>query len=54
MKKMYSSPVVEKINFTYSEQVLASSGTCQHIGTMNNVPIQGCRCSGDDRYTDGM
>ena len=51
MKKSYSAPYAEKINFNYKEQVVASNdggkkGSC-HYQTLGTHSAVGCRDNAD-------
>ena len=42
MKKEYEAPKAEKIQFDYSEAVVASASQCNYFTTLTEVPF-GCR-----------
>lgn len=50
MKKTYETPVAEKIEFCYEDQIVASGGTgCQEYWVIAGVAGQS-GCEGDGRY----
>lgn len=40
MKRKYETPVAEKVNFKYQEQVVASNSTCQSVWV--NIGLSEC------------
>jgi len=47
MKKEYEAPKAERMEFNYSEAVVASGNQCQDVTPMTNIHVDGQSCTSD-------